>query len=387
MTLIIVACAKQKLAVKAPARDLYTSPLFSLSWRWAEATEQQIVVLSAKHGIVGTDDVLEPYDTFLGNLGRAEVARLTDLVRQQLAPHATERMIVLGGKDYVSLVRRAVPNADVVEPMHGLSLGHRLRWLTATRGEQWHDAVQLEQMYAALREQAGGPLTPQRLPSLAEVLEGSLPTRGIYFFFEDSEQRSGRTELRVTRVGTHAVSRGAASTLRSRLRTHAGTAALAGSHRSSIFRLHVGGALLLADPTRVPSWGNGSGGTADAATRASEAELERDVSRRLREMRVVLVSVNDEPSAQSDRAYIERNAIGLVSTIGHRLDPPSPQWLGNSSRRAEIREHGMWNLDHLEYSAHPDFARVFGDYVRAHDQSPAPSRAPAGWWQARSTLF
>lgn len=387
MTLVVVACAKQKLTVAAPASELYTSPLFALSWGWARDTGHQVAILSARHGVIRPEEVLEPYDTFLGSLGRAEVERLADHVRGQLSSMDSERIIVLGGSGYVDLVRRAAPAAEVIDPMHGLSLGHRLRWLKATRGGRWRDAVALEQMYTALREQAGGPLTPQNLPSLAQVLDGPIPSRGLYFFFEDSEKRSGRAELRVTRVGTHAVSRGAASTLRSRLRTHAGTAALAGSHRSSIFRLHVGGALLADDSSRVPTWGTGSGGTADAATRAVEAALERDVSARLRGMRVVLVSINDEPSAQSDRAYIERNAIGLISTVGHRLDPPSPVWLGNNSRRAEIQEHGMWNLDHLEYRSHPDFADVLRDYVRATDDAVGPSRAPADWWQPRATLF
>src|SRR5215207_7564170 len=74
------------------------------------------------------------------------------------------------------------------------------------------------------------------------------PRRGVYFFTELGEFRSGPPNvLRIVRVGTHAVSAGSKSTLWGRLRAHRGGREGRGNHRGSIFRLHVGHALLARD--------------------------------------------------------------------------------------------------------------------------------------------
>jgi len=94
-----------------------------------------------------------------------------------------------------------------------------------------------------LREQVGGY-------RLLSSCTGSMnwPERGVYFFFEAGETRDFKDDLRVVRVGTHAVSKGSKTTLWDRLRTHRGSLsgryAGGGNHRGSIFRLHVGSAIL-----------------------------------------------------------------------------------------------------------------------------------------------
>lgn len=50
------------------------------------------------------------------------------------------------------------------------------------------------------------------------------PKRGVYFIFEDGENRLGsQNEMRITRVGTHAIRDEEESTLWGRLRNHRGT--------------------------------------------------------------------------------------------------------------------------------------------------------------------
>ena len=48
------------------------------------------------------------------------------------------------------------------------------------------------------------------------------PERGIYFFFDRDEPRRSGEELRVVRVGTHALRRGTQTTLWGRLHNHRG---------------------------------------------------------------------------------------------------------------------------------------------------------------------
>src|SRR5437588_12166895 len=72
------------------------------------------------------------------------------------------------------------------------------------------------------------------------------PRRGVYFFFEPGELRRGGTP-RVTRVGTHALTATSKATLWGRLAQHRGRSSGGGNHRGSIFRRHVGAALLARD--------------------------------------------------------------------------------------------------------------------------------------------
>lgn len=60
ITVGLVGCASQKLKRPAPARELYVSPLFKKASAYAEATCDRWYVLSAKHGLVHPDAVLEP---------------------------------------------------------------------------------------------------------------------------------------------------------------------------------------------------------------------------------------------------------------------------------------------------------------------------------------
>ena len=68
----VIACCKTKLDRAAPARELYCSPLFLASMGWIERRVDQWVILSAKHGVVDPDQVLEPYDECLQDKPRRD---------------------------------------------------------------------------------------------------------------------------------------------------------------------------------------------------------------------------------------------------------------------------------------------------------------------------
>ncbi len=173
------------------------------------------------------------------------------------------------------------------------------------------------------------------------------PQRGVYFFFEKGEIRHSGSELRVVRVGTHAINSTSATTLWSRLSQHRGPQHGVGNHRGSVFRLHVGKALIMqqSDKITLPTWGVGS--SADKATRLSEADHERRVSMIIGQMPFLWLSIEDAPGSESGRAYIERNAIALLTGPDGRspVDPPSTGWLGNYSAIQKIRTSGLWNVN------------------------------------------
>lgn len=179
------------------------------------------------------------------------------------------------------------------------------------------------------------------------------PDRGVYFFFAQDETRDSTDQLRLTRVGTHAVSTGSGTSLWNRLRTHRGsnrgTYEDGGNHRGSVFRKRVGEAMIVRDDLHDehPHWGDGS--SAGRERRLAELEHERRVSEYIRDLPFLWVSIDDEPGPDSDRAYIERNAISLVSNYAKAsIDTRDEGWLGKDSPRDEINQSGLWNINHVE---------------------------------------
>ncbi|MDZ5810358.1 hypothetical protein U4E84_03190 [Halorubrum sp. AD140] len=209
------------------------------------------------------------------------------------------------------------------------------------------DLDRLYDLLDGLEDNVGGK---QRLKNCTGFM--NWPDRGVYFFFAESETRNSTDQLRLTRIGTHAVSTGSGTSLWNRLRTHRGanrgTYEDGGNHRGSVFRKRVGEAMIERNGLHdeYPHWGEGS--SAGRERRLAELEHERRVSEFLRDLPFLWIDVDDEPSPQSDRAYIERNAIALVSNYRKdSLDSRSNDWLGRDSPRSEISDSGLWNINHV----------------------------------------
>lgn len=126
---------------------------------------------------------------------------------------------------------------------------------------------------------------------------------------------------RIVRVGTHALKGASRTKLWSRLSQHRGPSNGSGNHRASIFRLIVGAALIRRDKLSFPTWGEGN--SAKAQVRRGEITLERKVSEVIGKMSLLWLPIGDEPGPNSQRGYIERNVIALLSNYGKDpLDPP-----------------------------------------------------------------
>lgn len=343
-----VACSKTKGDGAMPAAALYRSPLFRKSLLAALDGSDKVYILSAKHGVLSCSDVIEPYDVTLKTMPLRERKEWGVRVAPQLAAILRPRdtAVLYCGEEYVTPLRAPMQDAGVAleMPLGSLPLGGRLQMLAAMNGEAElrRSASEFAHLMRRLwMAQEGG----RRLAEASGRL--SWPGRGVYFFLEADRGLGGGRMPRIVRVGTHAVSQGSKTTLWNRLSTHRGTAAGGGSHRSSIFRLHAGRALArrMASPEWPSTWGRGQ--SAPQAVRGPEQPLEREVSGILGAMRVVWLDVPDKPGAGSERAYLERNAIGLLSRVGLLDALGSPDWLGRWSPEWRIATSGLWNLNHV----------------------------------------
>jgi len=359
----LISCVGKKRPTATKAKDLYYSPLFAKSREFVEQSCDSWFILSARYGLVDPTEVIEPYEETLNTKSRREraewSARVWDVLRQRLSP--SDRVTILAGERYREdlLPRIREYGCQVDVPMQGLGIGRQLQWLSRQL-EQPNRERDVERLYQALRRLESG-VGGKRLMSECTGRQ-VWPDSGVYFFFEPGERRTCVTESRVVRVGTHRVSRGSKSTLWNRLRTHRGTSAGLGNHRGSVFRLHVGAALSARGPAvAVASWGVGQ--AADAELRKTEEGLERRVSAHIGGMSVLWLAIEDEAGPSSDRAYIERNLIGMLVGEAGPADPPSADWLGRFSPNERIRNSGLWNLDFSSYAYAPECLDVLDEYV------------------------
>ncbi len=181
------------------------------------------------------------------------------------------------------------------------------------------------------------------------------PTRGVYFFCEAGENRSDSgLGPRIVRVGTHALKRGGATTLWSRLSGHKGQRNGGGNHRGSIFRLIVGTALIGRDRLECSTWNVGNSAGRDI--RVLELQMEQAVSEVVCSMPFLYLAIEHEPGPESMRGRIERNSIALLSNFDKSpLDPPSPRWLGHHCDRDRVKVSGLWNQNHVDENYDPAF--------------------------------
>lgn len=219
------------------------------------------------------------------------------------------------------------------------------------------DITRFYELLGELKQRLGGP---RRLRDCSA--ESGWPVNGVYFFFEEGENRRTGQDPRVVRVGTQAVKKTAESrqTLWKRLDAHRGRqdGEIGPRHSHSIFRKHIGGAIILRDQlggTEVlDNWYH--------CRRQPLADLiELKVSQHIGVMPFLWLDVPDIEM----RTHIETGAIALLSRRTGVADPPSPNWLGLHARKDPIRTSGLWNVHHTNEPYDPGFLGL----MRARVQS------------------
>ena len=221
-----------------------------------------------------------------------------------------------------------------------------------------------ERFYVLLAELALREKGPRRLRDCTG--RDKWPRKGVYFFYEPGEVRADGFD-RVVRVGTHALTATSQATLWARLRQHRGRLGGrnpgGGNHRASIFRGHVGTALIRSgdwpegllqawiSPTRLPGWTD------------LEAQVELRVSDHIRTMPFLWLAIPDRPEGGSDRGYIEKNSIALLSCRAGGLDRSSAGWLGHHASSEKVRQSALWNSNHVDDHHDPGFLPVLAGLV------------------------
>ena len=380
----LVACAKTKRKETSSAENLYSSALFQKCREFAKNYFQEWYILSAKYGLLKSDQLIQPYERTLKKMPRHKRRKWAEDVFKKLERRVKDNklVVILAGMDYREFLVPLLNNNgyDVIVPMAGRSIGVQLRWLNAMNHDP-HRFSHINEFYRLLAELEEGLEGKRVLGECTGQMDW--PERGIYFLFEPGEMRTFDPNVpRVVRVGTHMISKDSKATLWNRLRTHRGTIKGIGNHRGSIFRLHVGTAIIAKRKNKyqIPTWGKGS--TASIKVRKSEVTLEREVSKHIRKMSVLWLNVADDPGPDSDRAYLERNIIALLASRQSPLDLGSNMWLGNHCPHPSVRQSSLWNVNHIQNKYDEQVLSVVSHYVKttlSRGKTPRHSVAPHNW--------
>lgn len=131
----LVGCVKAKQSSPAPAALLYVSPLFRGRRDAVETNCDRWYILSAAHGLVAPEELLEPYDVTLTTMGsrqrRAwahEVLGQLKAMLGSLEGHAFEIHAGAAYTDHGLIGGLEEAGASVEQPLRGLSLGQQLAY-------------------------------------------------------------------------------------------------------------------------------------------------------------------------------------------------------------------------------------------------------------------
>jgi hypothetical protein len=184
-----------------------------------------------------------------------------------------------------------------------------------------------------------------------------LPENGIYFFYEIGETWGhGETRPRIVRVGTHKD-----GNFRKRISEHYVLDELKmnfdsnrpAPHDRSIFRKNIGRALLNQSKDKYSQVWDIDFTSHEKRVKfghfrdiRKEKKIEQDISKILRlnfSFRFI------ELTGQAKRMGSTGLESSLIGTLSHcNLCKPSVNWLGNHSPKKEIRESGLWQIQHLK---------------------------------------
>lgn len=133
----VVGCGAAKLDRPARARALYTGGLFVAARQYVEALGAEWRVLSGYYGLVHPNRVLKPYNQRLPRQQRERDAwaliAATGLTYENAG--SPWRAVFLCGAEYADPVATELATRGIVteQPLAGLGMGARLRWLRAAR--------------------------------------------------------------------------------------------------------------------------------------------------------------------------------------------------------------------------------------------------------------
>ncbi|MDR7073851.1 DUF6884 domain-containing protein [Fictibacillus barbaricus] len=129
----LLATARKKALKPSAAIELYISPLFVKSVRYAENHYDEFFFYSAKEGLLQKDQQIEPYNVSIKNFSPSEKREWAEKVILELLEHVNPQQSIIylhGGLVYREHLQPALEKAgfQYEVPLEGYSIGNQLKW-------------------------------------------------------------------------------------------------------------------------------------------------------------------------------------------------------------------------------------------------------------------
>jgi hypothetical protein len=323
--IVLISCVSKKSQVKSKAEKLYLSPLFKYNLQYAKSLNpDKIFILSAKYGLVGLNEEIEPYNETLNKMSSDKIKEWAKKVIEKLEKETNLRedeFIILAGEKYRRFLVPYLKNYKI--PLQGLRIGKQLQFLknSSNKCEEIHKLFNKAERF-------NFPFDEKKIPQ-----------NGIYIIFEKGEK--AHKGDRIVRIGTHT----GENQLASRLIQHF----VNENKDRSIFRKNIGRALLNKQKDSYLEKWEIDLTTKDAKEKFGDLidvnkqkEIEKEVTKYIQNnFSFIIIEINDK----NKRLEIESKIISTISNC--KICKPSENWLGLSSPKDKIREGGLWLVNEL----------------------------------------
>lgn len=137
----LISCGKAKLDHAAPAREMYTGNLFRAAFADCRQRDLPIFIVSARHGLVGMNEIIRPYDLKLTDMPmddrRRWAWRIAEHLRNLYMPTTVDDIELHAGQAYADPLIDALIGLrhppKITQPCQGMQIGERLHYYKERR--------------------------------------------------------------------------------------------------------------------------------------------------------------------------------------------------------------------------------------------------------------
>lgn len=128
----LISCVSKKQSKLSPAEELYTSLWFCKAKAYVEQQRLNWYILSAKHGLLNKDEIIQPYNQTLKDMPVKERKKWANqiVVQIQREIHSETTIQIFAGISYRKyLVPKLEDAGYIIEvPLINLGIGQQLAW-------------------------------------------------------------------------------------------------------------------------------------------------------------------------------------------------------------------------------------------------------------------
>ncbi len=127
----LISCSKGKKNYSCKSMYMYDSVLFKKAKKYVESQNYcEWFILSAKHGLLNPENIIEPYDLTLNNMGRDNLIKWSNSVFIQLCQMNISVIDFYAGDNYRKYLIPLLEfeNIECNIPLKGLGIGQQLQF-------------------------------------------------------------------------------------------------------------------------------------------------------------------------------------------------------------------------------------------------------------------